>query len=192
MRNDNGKDKTLKYDLDQVRKALEGQDQNTENLRCLYTEYSARMRNRGAQIWIIGSVFIPLSISGVALGLTDIRHILAVALFSIALIWTWFFISLALRNGFERALAICATIETVMLKGQLPLSRRGLDDLIVSLQKEKGVRLRHIRLAIPFVITVMWLLAVISSMPSNAISPYVRSCSQTRLLILGTHVASPG
>ena len=168
MHNANGKDKTLKYDLDQVRKA-EGQD--AENLRCLYTEYSARMRNRGTHIWIIGSVFIPLSISGVALDLTDIRHILAVAFFSIALIWTWFFISLALRNGFERALAICATIETVMLNRQLPLSRRGLDDLIVPLQKGKGVRLRHIRLAIPFVITVMWLLAVILSMLSNAISP---------------------
>jgi hypothetical protein len=169
MRNDNEKDKTLKYDLDQVRKALEGQD--TENLRCLYTEYSARMRNRGAQIWIIGSVFIPLSISGVALGLTGIRHILAVAFFSIALIWTWFFISLALRNGFERALVICATIETVMLNRQLPLSRRGLDDLIVPLQKEKGVRLRHIRLVISFAITVMWLLVVILSIPSNAIRP---------------------
>jgi hypothetical protein len=48
------------HDFLQLCKILEGGDPDT--LRCLYKEYSTRRRHRGAQIWTIGTIFIPLSV----------------------------------------------------------------------------------------------------------------------------------
>jgi hypothetical protein len=158
----NNKEKNrTKYELAKVRKAVEGHD--SEDLRCLYTEYSARMRTRGTQIWNIGAVFIPLSISGIAFLNDDPNRTLAVAVFSTLMIWIWFTLSTALRDGFEQARVICATLETVILNVETPLCRKGLEELIVHPQRRVWPRLRHIRLAIPIVITAIWLIVVVLS-----------------------------
>lgn len=158
----NQPDKTkLKYNLDNVHKELKGQ--GAENLRCLYSEYSERMRHSGAQIWLIGSVFIPLSLSGVVLSLSNPVHTLAIAGFSIFLIWVWYLISARIRTALDRDFAICAAIETAMLNLERPLTRVGLNELIVPLDKKKQMRLRHIRLGIAVFISAGWsIVAVVS------------------------------
>ena len=151
-----------KYNLDEVFTALK--DKDAENLRCLYAEYSARMRHSGAQIWVIGSVFIPLSLSGIILGISDPCHTIPVAGFSAFLVWAWYFISARIDTALERDLAICAVIETTILKLEQPLIRRGLNELVVPIEKKREIRLRHVRLAVPIAVTVGWLLVAILSL----------------------------
>jgi hypothetical protein len=155
-------EKEPKFNLDEVLKALK--DQDPENLRCLYTEYSQRMRYSGAEIWHIGSVFIPLSLSGVVLGLGDPKRTVAVALSSIFLIWIWYLMSVRLDTILSRDLAICGAIETMMLKTERPMTERGLNEIIKPLKEKREVRLRQSRLAIPVLISVGWLAIITASL----------------------------
>jgi hypothetical protein len=145
------------YNFDEeVRKALDGQEQEPDNLRCLYTEYSARMRNKGAHIWIIGAFLMTISVSGIAV--LDFEkspeQTVVVAIPCILLALTWLLISEALRARLNRDRAICDTIEAIMLKRELPLSR--------SIAKSKRLfPLSWIRRLISLVIIGIWVTVVV-------------------------------
>ncbi len=152
-------EKKPEYNLDRILKVLK--DKDSEVLRCLYVEYSQRMRHNGAQIWLIGSVFIPLSLSGIVLGFSDRYRTLALALSSSLLIWLWYFISQRIRTDLDHDLAICAAIETTLLKPERPYTKRGIDESIEVLGKKTGISLRYLRLIIPLAITIAWSLITI-------------------------------
>ena len=143
--------KKYQRDLLQLCEILEGGDPDT--LRCLYKEYSTRRRHRGAHIWTIGAIFIPLSVSGAAVLNPGIPgRTPAMALVSIALIWVWFYISDTLRHRIDSILTVCAALETVMLRRESPLEIRGLEGL----HREQGLTLGRLRVVIAVAITTVW------------------------------------
>jgi hypothetical protein len=151
------------HDLLQLCEILEAGDSDT--LRCLYEEYSTRRRHRGAHIWTIGAIFIPLSVSGAAaLNPGMPGRTLAVAAVSIVLIWIWFCISETLRHRIDSVLTVCAALETVMLKREPPLNIRGLEGL----HRRQGTLLGHLRVIIAVIITIVWLIVAATALPSSA------------------------
>lgn len=146
--------------LSELRSTLERQDPKV--LLALLSQYSERWHHNSTQIWSTGSIFVPLSLSGIALGFDDRYRTVAVALFSIVLIWIWYFISERLRRIIDRNWQVYATIETVLLKLDPPRLNYGLDELIPR-QRQREFHLRRVRFFIPVVITIAWLFAVILS-----------------------------
>jgi hypothetical protein len=124
----------------------------------LYRVYSARRQHRGAHIWTIGAIFIPLAVSGAAaLNPGMPGRTLAVAVVSIVLIWIWFCISETLRHRIDSVLTVCAALETVMLKREAPLNVRGLERL----HRGQGLLLGHLRATIAVIITTVWLIVAV-------------------------------
>ena len=150
------KERRPRYNLEPLLEKLKGQA--AETLRCLYEEHSERMRHSGSHIWIIGSVFIPLSLSGIVLDLTNSYRAISVACFSIFLIWTWYLISARIRDALDRDLAVCAAIETILLDLEARSAENGLAGLVIALRKRRAPHLYRIRLAIPLAITMGWLI----------------------------------
>jgi hypothetical protein len=141
------------HDLLQLREILKGGDPDT--LRCLYKEYSTRRQHRGASIWTIGAIFIPLSVSGAAALNPEIPgRTSAMAAVSIVLIWIWFCISETLRHRIDSVLTVCVALEAVMLRRELPLEIRGLEGL----HRKQGLLLGRLRVVIAVVITTVWLI----------------------------------
>ena len=132
-------------------------NQEPENLRCLYDEHSARMRHSGSQIWIIGTIFIRLSLSGMIFGLNDPTRVIPVAVFSIILIWIWYYISKAIRVSLDKDLAVCAALETVLLNRGIPMVRSGLSELVGMKYKFRGFSLWRIRYMIALLVTLVWI-----------------------------------
>jgi hypothetical protein len=153
------KSKIIKYETEKVLAAIKNKKADT--LQNLHSEYSARMRYGGAMIWQIGSIFIPLSLSGIILGLDNFPRVLAVGCFSVFLIWVWYFLSETIDNSLERDLAICGAIETALLSLEEKPLKRGLNDLIKQSDKIKVLRLRTIRLLLPILITLGWVGVVV-------------------------------
>jgi hypothetical protein len=82
-----------------------GKDMNNEyeNMRCLYNEYATRARNKGAHIWITAAIFIPASLSGVALlGENPSPRSIWIPVVSIFLILTWHCLSEAWKTRLEK------------------------------------------------------------------------------------------
>jgi hypothetical protein len=138
-------------------KALEGK--SPEILLALLSEYADRWRHNSNQIWSTGSVFIPLSLSGVALGVGDPYRTLAVAIFSLILIWIWYSMSERLRIVIDRNWLVYSAVESALLKIKPPLLKYGIDELIPTKPK-KYVHLRKVRAFIPIIITIAWVFTV--------------------------------
>lgn len=113
-----------------LRELLAKQEEGT--LRALYAEYTAKARHTGSLVWVIGAVFIPLSLSGLALTL-QIEGLIArvaVTCLSATLILLWLFISEVLHARFKRDATIRAVVESHMVgRADSPFTR-GLEDLV--------------------------------------------------------------
>ncbi len=157
-------------ELDKILKALEKKGKGT--LRYLYAEYTERARNKGAHIWIIAALFIPLSISGVvALENDEPCRTIWIASASIAMIWIWFFLSEALRNKLDRDLQVRNMLEAMILGLETPLTWKDLAELFDRPQKEDCFSalvqrifqnsIRIIRRYIVSSITIGWIIILI-------------------------------
>lgn len=142
-------------ELPELKRALA--EKNDEILLSLLSQYSEKWRHYSDQIWSTGSVFIPLSLSGVALGIDDFYRTIAVALFSILLIWIWYSISSKLRKLIDRSLCVYAHIESSVLKLKQPCLEHGIDELI---PKSKDMPIRKVRRLIPIGVSLAWALIV--------------------------------
>lgn len=151
--------------LNDLLKKLKNLDRDI--LIAIHSEFGDRWKHTGNQIWTIGSIFIPLSLSGIALGLDNFYRTCAVALFSITLIWIWYLISLALRKTVDSNWMSFSLLEFALLDLTPPITKYGIDDLInkivPSSQKVK-ISVRKLRIVIALTITLIWLLAVILSL----------------------------
>jgi hypothetical protein len=146
------------------------QEKPHQDLLSLHADYSERMRLSGAQIWIIGSIFIPLSLSGIALGIEDPYQTLVIGIFSLVLVWVWYLISFVLRDALERDYRVLAAIETVVLDLEPPLLKYGLGEMVeikhtkwYSRLLAKVLSMRRIRLGIPMLVTLVWIIVVVIS-----------------------------
>lgn len=125
-------------------------------LLALLSEYAARWRHSDNQMWSIGAVFIPLSISGVAFGFGDKYRTLGIAVFSIFLIWIWSVISSALRSWIGLDWKMYAAVETTILKLNPPRLKAGVAE-IARPSIEKSLAVRKISWVIPIWITIAWI-----------------------------------
>lgn len=166
--------RNAKVSPDAVLASLRSQD--PESLRCFYTEYSERMRHTGAQVWLTGSVFIPLSLAGVIVTFKTPGQTFAVAVFSILLIWIWYLISVVPRHTLDRDLAISVILEAAMLHlegdladhgvlatAKLLEEKKGMEKVVERILKDSPVPLWFVRLGIPMAITIGWLAGAIVS-----------------------------
>ena len=144
----------------ELEKALEGQ--NLELLLTLLDEYGQRWKHSATQIWSIGVIFIPLSLSGVVVPHGSPAHTFGIAFFSIVLIWIWYWISQSIRSRLDQDWAVYAAIESVLLKLDPPRLNRGLVELVP--RKGYLFSVRKPRIVIAVVITFAWLLLVISAL----------------------------
>jgi hypothetical protein len=135
-------------------KTLEGKD--TDVLLPLLSEYAERWRHSNNQMWSTGAVFIPLSLSGVALGVGDKYRTLFIAIFSVILIWIWYLITARLRSLIDNDWQVYAAIESTILKLNPPYLKRGLGEIVLS-QTKKPASIRRIRLLIPMIVTGAWI-----------------------------------
>lgn len=141
-------------ELVQLRRALEGQDPDL--LLVLLSEYGLRWKHSASQIWSIGVIFIPLSLSGVVVVLGGTVRTLGIALFSAVLIWIWYWISQSIRSRLDQDWAVYATLESILLKLDPPRLKRGLVELVPRTGYFFSVR--RLRLLIAITITLAWLL----------------------------------
>ncbi len=158
--------KTPQFDSSRLREAFDRCSDSGDTLRCLYTEYSERMRNRGAHIWTTAAVFIPLSLSGVVVVRGETAGPLALS--SSLLIWAWVVISELMRAELARRRSVCAALETAMLKLETPLGQYGLTELLTPGERRRGFivlerftrrfsTLRAVRVAIAGAVTLFWI-----------------------------------
>ena len=125
-------------------------------LLALLSEYAARWRHSDNQMWSIGAVFIPLSISGVAFGFGDKYRTLGIAIFSIMLIWIWYMISSALRSWIDLDWKMYAAVETTILKLNPPRLKAGVSE-VAKPSTEKSFAVRNVSWLIPIWITIAWI-----------------------------------
>ena len=137
-------------------------DKDETVLLALLSEYAGRWRHSNNQMWSIGAVFIPLSLSGIVLGLDDKYKTLGIALFSIVLIWIWYLTSAGLRSLIDSDWKVYAAVESALLKLNPPRLKRGVGEIVEN-DVKKSVSLRKVRLLIPIVITIAWIFTVILS-----------------------------
>jgi hypothetical protein len=142
----------------QIIDALQKKDPHM--LETLLSIYSVRLLHHSNQLWSIGAVFIPLSLSGVVFGLNNPVNTLLVGVFSIILIWIWYLISVNLRALIDQTYRIIGSLESVLLNLNPPCYKSGLDELVPS----KGLsHLKFVRLMIPIIVTIGWITVIIVS-----------------------------
>lgn len=146
--------KPLQDDSPELLKIFAEKDESV--LLALLSEYAARWRHSDNQMWSIGAVFIPLSISGVAFGFGDKYRTLGIAVFSIFLIWIWSMISSALRSWIDLDWKMYAAVETTILKLNPPRLKAGVAE-IARPSIEKSLAVRKISWVIPIWITIAWI-----------------------------------
>ena len=134
-------------------------NQSQDVLLPLLSEYAQRWRHNSNQIWSIGSVFIPLSMSGAVITFTSDIQAIMVAIFSIALIWIWYLISRDLRSTIDLNWKVYAEVESALLKIKLPRGKYGLTEYVPS--KRIRPSFKTVRLFIPILITVAWIVIVV-------------------------------
>jgi hypothetical protein len=135
-------------------------EKDPQILQALLSIYSERLLHHSNQLWAIGSVLIPLSLSGIAFGLNNPIQTLFIGMFSIALIWIWYTFTVNIRKLIDQTYQICGSLESVLLGLDPPLTKMGLEEL----NPEKGHnQLRTIRLSIPIIVTFGWLVVIILS-----------------------------
>lgn len=152
-------------DLNDLLNKLKNLDRDI--LIAMHSELGDRWKHSGNQIWTIGSIFIPLSLSGIVLGLDNFYRTCAIALFSITLIWIWYLISLALRKTVDRNWMAFSLFEFALLDLTPPVTKYGIDDLIIKIvptSPKVKISVRKLRIVIPLTITLIWLLAIIMSL----------------------------
>ena len=135
-------------------------------LTALLSEYSSRWRFYSGLIWSTASIFLPLSLSGIALGIDDAPRTLVIAGFSMMLIWTWFWLSNTLRRLVYRQWEAYLSIErelTTSEEGSHP-NLRGLDRLGPNDAVSPYGSLSVIRIAIPFFVSAGWLVASVAAL----------------------------
>jgi hypothetical protein len=136
---------------------LKGKD--TVVLVALLDEYGQRWKHSATQIWSISVIFIPLSLSGVAVDLGDRERTLGIAFFSSALIWIWYWLSQSIRSRYDQDWAVYAAIESTLLGLDPPRLNRGLVEFVPRIGYTFSVR--RLRLLIAMTVTVAWILFVI-------------------------------
>jgi hypothetical protein len=135
-------------------------DKDPQILQTLLSIYSDRLLHHSGQLWAIGSVLIPLSLSGIAFGLNSPIQTLFIGAFSITLIWIWYVFTVNIRKLIDQTYKICGSIESTLLDLDPPLVKTGLEEL----NPEKGHNhLKTIRLFIPIIVTFGWLVVIILS-----------------------------
>ena len=142
--------------LTPVEQALHNRDKDV--LLDLLSRYSDEWKHHSNQIWSTGSIFIPLSLSGVAFISNDLLRNIAIALFSIILIWIWYIISSTFRNLLDRAWRVYAALESALLHLDPPYLSYGISEVI---PRKKSISSRNIRLIIALVITMSWILILV-------------------------------
>jgi hypothetical protein len=147
-------------DLVYLRRSLEGQDPAL--LLALLNEYGQRWKHSSNQIWSIGVIFIPLSLSGVVVAPGNPARTLGLALFSIILIWIWYWISQSLRSRLDQDWVVYAALESSLLKLDPPKLTRGLAELVP--RNSYFFSVRKLRVLIAIAITLAWLVLTISTL----------------------------
>src|SRR5437763_1771107 len=126
-------------------------EKDPQILQTLLSIYSDRLLHHSNQLWAIGSVLIPLSLSGIAFGLNSPIQTLFIGAFSITLIWIWYVFTVNIRKLIDQTYQVCGSIESVLLNLDPPLTKAGLEEL----NPEKSHNyLRTIRLFIPIIVTL--------------------------------------
>lgn len=128
-------------------------------LLALLDEYGQRWKHSANQIWSISVIFIPLSLSGVAVDLGDAVRTLGIAFFSSALIWIWYWLSQSIRSRYDQDWIVYAAIESALLKLDPPRLNRGLVEFVPRIGYSFSVR--KIRLLIALTVTSAWIVFVI-------------------------------
>jgi hypothetical protein len=150
--------KSLQDDSPELLKIFAEKDEAV--LLALLSEYAKRWRHSDNQIWSVGAVFIPLSISGVAFGFGDKYRTLGIAIFSTFLIWIWYMISSALRSWIDLGWKMYAAVETTILKLNPPRLKAGVSE-VAKLGTEKTISVRSVSWLIPTLITIGWIFITI-------------------------------
>lgn len=129
-----------------------------EVLIALLNEYSARWRHNSNQIWAVGALFIPLSLSGISLGLDSPVRTLLVGLFSIFLIFIWYGITDSLRVIIDRNWRVYAAVESELIALDPPLRQYGLDEIVCG-PPTKRISTRRLRKLIVSGVVFGWVCA---------------------------------
>lgn len=146
--------------LPELRAALKGQPR--ELLIALHAEYGERWKHDSNQIWTIGLVFIPLSLSGIAVAPLGSWQTIAIAIFSSILIWIWYGISQGLRARLDQEWAVYSVLESELLALEPPRFRYGLAELVPA-SSTTFLSLRRLRLIIATTITAAWMIVAASA-----------------------------
>jgi hypothetical protein len=146
-------------DLPELRAVIK--DKPRELLLALHTEYGERWKHDSNQIWTIGLVFIPLSLSGIAVSSRGAWQTVAIAVFSSLLIWIWYWISQRLRARLDQEWAVYSALESELLGLEPPRLMHGLTELVQA-DSVTLFSLRRLRLVIAITITAAWLIVAFS------------------------------
>lgn len=156
--------KTKKFGTDlpfEERKKLHEQlnELSRSELIEFYKIYVDRMFTMDDLTWKIGSIFIPLSLSGVVVGFNEPLRLIFIGAFSIALIWTWFLFFYRNNRYYVINFIVTTTIEDILVKKNIT------EDTEKGLYKKAPKHLKRIRNKtianfISYAITIFWLFAI--------------------------------
>ncbi len=143
--------------IEPARQNIQAGDQDI--MLSLLSCYSEEWRHFSEQIWLIGTIFIPLSLSGVAFIGSDPRKTFGIAFFSIILIWTWYFLTVRLRVILDKSQRTYFALEDRLLKMGSSLPSTEFRK-ITTLPKSR-LSMRNLRRIIAFAVTIAWILIII-------------------------------
>ncbi len=146
---------------DEIKARIKGK--SPKLLEVLLTEYSQRWKLYINLIWSISGIFIPLSLSGIAVALNNWLQTAFVGVFSMVLIWVWYFVTRELRLSADQNRQVCVALESELLKAKLPTDGYGLLQL-APVTKQKKIHVCTLRKVIAIVITAGWSLTIVASL----------------------------
>ena len=132
-----------------------------ETLAAMLQEYAEKLRLSYSLTWATASVFLPVSLAGIAVYDVKDREwtVTLVSIASVGLIWLWYFIALRLRAFADHDKLIYQEIELEILSRQ----KAGFESFDNLYPQGTNLSIKSLRNLIPVSVSAFWFISVIAA-----------------------------
>ncbi len=132
-----------------------------ETLAAMLQEYAEKLRLSYSLTWATASVFLPVSLAGIAVYDVKDREwtVTLVSIASVGLIWLWYFIALRLRAFADHDKLIYHEIELEILSRQ----KAGFESFDNLYPQGTNLSIKSLRNLIPVSVSAFWFISVIAA-----------------------------
>jgi hypothetical protein len=132
-----------------------------DTLAVMLQEYAEKLRLSYSLTWATASVFLPVSLAGIAVYDVKDREwtVTLVSIASVGLIWLWYFIALRFRAFADHDKLIYHEIELEVLSRQ----KAGFESFDSLYSQGTNLSIKSLRNLIPVSVSAFWFISVIAA-----------------------------